>query len=66
MSRKLIRLQKVIDKTGKCRSSIYADMAEGKFPKQVSLGARSVAWDDTEIDLWIEGKISERDDRAVL
>ena len=62
MRRNLIRLPKVMDKTGKCRSSIYSDMAEDKFPKQIRIGgSRSVAWDEGEIDQWIEDRIAERD-----
>ena len=62
MSKKLIRLKSVMDKTGKCRSSIYADMAKDKFPKKIRMGSRSVAWDEGEIDQWIEDRIAERDE----
>ncbi|WP_387796165.1 helix-turn-helix transcriptional regulator [Photorhabdus sp. RM125S] len=35
-------------------------MQQGEFPKSVSLGARSVAWVEKEIDEWIINKINNR------
>jgi prophage regulatory protein len=58
MSEKLLRIKSVMDMTGKSRSSIYADIASGRFPRPVPIGARSVAWILSEIDNWIEDKIS--------
>jgi len=42
MASKILRLPSVIELTGLSRSSIYAQIAHGTFPKQVSLGARAV------------------------
>jgi prophage regulatory protein len=53
MSESIIRLPKVKDRTGKSRSSIYADIKEGKFPKPIPLGPRSVGWLSSDIDAWI-------------
>lgn len=58
MSEKLLRIKTVMDMTGKSRSSIYADIACGRFPRPVHIGARSVAWLLSEVDNWIEDKIS--------
>ena len=57
---KLIKLTQVIEKTCLSRSSIYDFMNKGAFPKSVSLGARSVAWVEAEVDCWIEEKIKGR------
>jgi len=57
----LIRLPQVMKKTGKKRSSIYAEIAAGTFPKSVKLSKNSVAWVDQEIDDWIASKIADRD-----
>ncbi|MEL7306578.1 MAG: AlpA family phage regulatory protein, partial [Pseudomonadota bacterium] len=35
-------------------------ISEGTFPKQVSLGAKSVAWVESEVDDWIMERIGER------
>lgn len=61
MSTRLIRLNEVISKTGLSRSRIYQYIFEQKFPSNVSLGGRSVAWVESEIDLWIKNVIGHRD-----
>jgi prophage regulatory protein len=61
MSTKLIRLNQVIARTGLSRSRIYQYISENKFPSNVSLGGRSVAWVDSEISAWIENVIGQRD-----
>ena len=44
--------------TGLKRSSIYAKMAAGSFPKAVKLGERSVAWIESEVQSWLHERIS--------
>jgi prophage regulatory protein len=56
-----MRLKEVIEKTGLSRSTIYNLISQGKFPKQIELGARSVGWVDTEIEEWLFAKIELRD-----
>lgn len=51
--KRVLRLKEVRHKTGLGRSTIYRWMAEGRFPKPVRLGARSVAWIEHEIDDWL-------------
>ena len=55
------RLPTVESKTGKSRSEIYDDMAQGKFPKPVKIGERAVAWRESEVRAWQEQRIRERD-----
>ena len=50
---RVLRLKEVQHRTGVGRSTIYRWMDEGKFPKPVRLGARSVAWIEHEIDQWL-------------
>ena len=50
---KFIRLEEVRSITGLSRSSIYQFISDGKFPKQIKIGARAVAWDDGDIQDWI-------------
>jgi prophage regulatory protein len=57
MANTVSRLPKVKSNTGLCRSTIYALVAKGKFPKPISLGARAVAWIDEEVDAWIAERI---------
>ena len=57
---RLIKLKEVIEKTSLGRSTIYEFMTKGTFPKQISLGAKSVAWVESEVDDWIMERIGER------
>lgn len=50
----LLRLPDVIRATGLPRSSIYDRMAKGSFPKNISLGARAVAWRQSHVQAWID------------
>ncbi|MCC4832824.1 AlpA family transcriptional regulator [Shewanella sp. 10N.7] len=58
---KLLRLNSVFDCTGMARSTIYKYMADGSFPRPVSLGARSVTWVESEVHEWICNRIKIRD-----
>jgi len=58
---RLIRLKEVIRNTGLGRSTVYKYIAEGQFPKPVSLGDRAVGWVDSEVDEWIMARIEQRD-----
>ena len=58
---KLIKLRTVMDITGLARSTIYKHIADGAFPKPVSLGERAVAWVESEVQDWVLDKIEQRD-----
>ena len=53
----ILRLPVVTARTGLSRSTIYLRMAEGRFPKPVSLGGRAVGWIETEVEQWVEEQI---------
>jgi len=60
----LIRVKQVREKTGLSTSGIYKRLEEDpKFPRRVSLGGRSVAWVEAEVDSWVEARIAERDEQ---
>jgi prophage regulatory protein len=54
MPSKILRLSSVLEITGLSRSSICLGVAQGTFPKQVSLGARAVGWRKSDVQTWIE------------
>jgi prophage regulatory protein len=54
---RFLRLPQVKHRTGFSRSSIYAKVALGQFPAPVNLGARAVAWIDSEIEEWIRNRV---------
>lgn len=57
---KIIRLPETATKTGLSRSSIYALISAGKFPKQIKLSVRSMGFLESEVDAWIESRIANR------
>ncbi|MBB5188920.1 prophage regulatory protein [Zhongshania antarctica] len=54
----LLRRKQIEARTGLARSTIYALMAEGKFPKPCRLVGRTVAWPASSIDKWIAERIA--------
>jgi len=62
MYKKILKLPVVIEMTTKCRSSIYLDISNRTFPKQINLGKNSVGWLLSEIQEWIDARIQERDE----
>ncbi|CAM3208543.1 helix-turn-helix transcriptional regulator [Vibrio diazotrophicus] len=60
-ARRFIRLHEVSKMTGLSKSSIYDYMSAGLFPKSCSLGIRSVAWIESEVEQWMDDQIARRD-----
>ena len=60
--RRILRRREVEARTGLSRSTIYAQMAEGKFPRPVKLGKRAVGWTEQAISDWLASR--EADDAA--
>lgn len=58
VSYSILRLPAVKSLTGLSRSTIYLRISYGQFPKAVSLGARAVGWVESEIQDWLEQRIS--------
>lgn len=48
-----LRIAKVIEKTGKPRSSIYREIQAGTFPRPERIGPRAVAWRWSELRRWM-------------
>ena len=55
---RVLRRPEVEARTGLSRSTIYARMAEGTFPRPVRLGKQSVGWIESDIDEWLDQRIS--------
>jgi len=58
MSHTILRLPSVLERTGLSRSTVYLMMSRDEFPATISLGDRAVGWVESEIDQWLEEKIS--------
>ncbi len=60
----LLRLPEVVSRTGLGKSTVWSLIAQGRFPRQVKLSARSSAWVASEVDQWAAKRITERDQMA--
>ena len=60
MATKILRLPKVIERTGKRKTAIYIGMETGDFPKCFSIGGRAVGWLEEEIEQWIKERAESR------
>lgn len=58
MTYRLLRLPAVKAWVGLSRSTIYAMIAEGEFPKPIKLGKRAVGWRESDVANWLEGRTS--------
>jgi prophage regulatory protein len=56
---RILRLPDVLHRTGLSRSTIYMRIANGEFPKPVSLGRRAVGWRDSDLEDWLQ-RLSEK------
>ncbi len=54
---RILRRRQVEARTGLPRSTLYAKIAAGKFPKQIQLGAKSVGWLESEVSAWLTQQI---------
>jgi len=62
----LLKMPEVRAKTGLSRSHLYSLAQNGEFPKPLKLSERSSAWVESEVEGWIEDRITQRDQEAAL
>lgn len=56
----LLRLDAVRERTGLGRSTLYALIQRGSFPKPIAiLGTRISAWPSSAVDAWVARQIEE-------
>ena len=53
MDNKIHRIKSVCDITGLPKSTVYAKMLNGEFPRPIKLGRRAVGWKSDELEAWI-------------
>ncbi|NVO55010.1 AlpA family transcriptional regulator [Rhodobacteraceae bacterium B1Z28] len=59
MHDKIYRRPDVETLVGLSRSTIYAMIADGTFPKPIKLGKRAVGWRQSEVLSWLDSRASE-------
>jgi prophage regulatory protein len=55
----LLRAKQVAQKRGRSLSRLYADIAEGRFPRGVKLGRKIVVWRESDVDAHIEAELKQ-------
>ena len=55
---KLLTFDEVINRTGYSRPRIYEVIKLGLFPRKIKIGARKVAFIESEVNDWIQNKIT--------
>ena len=56
---RLLRLPDVSDIVGIRKSTIYALMKEGKFPKCIYVTSKTVAWPESAVLAWVNDRINQ-------
>ena len=59
---RLLRRTEVEVITALTRSSIYAEMAAGRFPKPLRVASKAVRWKESEIVQWMDSRPRVGDD----
>ena len=59
MTLQFLRLIHVRHRTGLSRSTLYARIAAGKFPKPVPLGGRAVGWLESEVEAYLADLVKQ-------
>lgn len=59
MQDKIYRRPDVEALVGLSRSTIYAMIADGTFPKPIKLGKRAVGWRQSDVLTWLDNRTNE-------
>ena len=65
MTHTILRLPAIKTSTGLSRSTIYLRIAQGVFPKPVSLGGRAVGWPASEVAALNAARISGKSNSEI-
>ncbi|WP_108484562.1 helix-turn-helix transcriptional regulator [Oceaniglobus ichthyenteri] len=55
----ILRLPSVLHITGLSRSTTYAMIAEGNFPRPIKLGKRAVGWKEADVAAWVNNRTQD-------
>ena len=62
---RILRIRGVMDRIGKSRSHIYADIQAGLFVRPVKLGVRAAGWPEHDVEAIVAARIAGTDDRGI-
>lgn len=59
---RIIRLKTVLHRTGLSRSTLYRKIADGTFPRQVSISIHGAGWHESAVNRWVADPAGYRAD----
>jgi prophage regulatory protein len=62
--RRLVSKADVLDQIPFSIATMWREIAAGRFPKPVRIGARRIAFFQDEVDAWLANRVIERDAKA--
>ncbi len=57
---RFLRLDEVRNRVPYSKATIYRKIEQNEFPRPHSLGARAVAWLESDITAWIESRVAKQ------
>jgi prophage regulatory protein len=63
MVKKLLKINEVIQKTKLSRTTIWRLESANLFPRRLELSKRLVAWEESEINDWIQSKARKQNQK---
>jgi len=61
---RIIRLKTVLHRTGLSRSTLYRKIADGTFPRQVSISIHGAGWHESAVNRWVADPANYRADNS--
>lgn len=65
MTTKILRCPTVQAKSGRSRSSLYADIAAGVFVPPVKIGLRASGWPEHEVEAILASRVAGKSDEEI-
>jgi prophage regulatory protein len=59
-----LRIRKVTDMVGFSKTTLYAHVRDGSFPKPITLGPKSVAFLESDVLDWMQRKIAQENSNS--
>lgn len=64
-SDRIIRMKTVLARTGLSRSTLYRKIADGTFPRQLSISVHGAGWRESAVNRWIADPAAYREEGTV-
>jgi prophage regulatory protein len=58
---RFLRLPAILEITGLNRATIYEMIERGDFPRPCKIGARAIAWPESDLEDWVNAKLADRE-----